>query len=116
MTTYVLSVGYSSTVGVDKAVVRIEEIAKSIIAEQNKLIQEVRFSTTKEISSPELMEYAKCYNSEDLTIRFKHGEIIQIASGGGESREIKELFRQAFCRLVIKEANAEDINVNLNIH
>lgn len=45
----------------------------------------------------------------------EENDVMQMSSGGGESCDIKEAMRRAFCRIVIKKMHKLGFEVNLNV-
>lgn len=120
MTGYHIRVGYNSSWNEDDAwrelvaaVERLRNEPQAIIAEVNR----VEGSTAAKFTAATLEEYAASYASNaDLTLKVHESperEVIQLASGGGEGRETKEMMRRAFCRLVIAAMHQWGIEVTL---
>jgi len=48
-----------------------------------------------------------------LCVEEEKQQVVQMASGGGEDRRLKEACRRAFCRLVIQRMHAECFEVSM---
>jgi hypothetical protein len=65
-----------------------------------------------------LAEYVACYReipSKDSTCVVTEGNLFSVASGGGKSREMKEIIRRAFFVLVTDECFRRGLSVCLEI-
>jgi hypothetical protein len=112
-----MSIGYSITLGYNP----------NNIPTDNTLIKLVNSITKQELEKEYLQyekpdlenKYKECLNayfpSTDLTLKINKDEIYQCASGGGIEREIKEGLRRAFCRLMLKKAHKEKIEINIMV-
>lgn len=120
MTGYHIRVGYNSSWNTDDAwrelvaaVERLRNDPGAIIVEASR----VEGATAAKFEVSTLESYAMAYATDaDLTLKVletPEREVIQLASGGGEGREIKELMRRAFCRLVIAAMHQWGIEVTL---
>lgn len=128
MTGYHISIGYNSTLGAQEkreAFDTLEHVVHEIRGQMDLLIDEAERERGSDRDRPadraSLTEYVKayCLPATDATLTIfepdgdKPGEILQLASGTGDSREYKERLRRAFCRLVIFEMHRRGIEVNL---
>lgn len=118
MTGYHLQVGYQS--GNSKA--DAWEALKAIVADLRTRPNELAVECARydDFSKADLMEYAELYQGDrDATISIieadgdREAEVMQLASGMGASRDIKEALRRAFCRLVICRMHERGMEVNL---
>lgn len=129
MTGYHITLGYQS--GISRRVgdqgtdwEHLKAAAEMLCQHQDQIAAEVRKERVL-VSAEVLDEYVSRYrlsgDEEDLTLNFvepsgdEKGEVWQAASGGGESRAIKEAVRRAFCRLLILEMHRLGIEVNLTV-
>lgn len=120
MTSYLLEVGYNSSFGREEAEEKLKIAVDKLRNDPDRLIAEVRRldgDLEPDCDVP-FAEYARLYSSdEDLTIRHD-GEhrYIQMASGGGIGRSIKEAFRRAFCRLILEDMHREGVEINIGVY
>lgn len=123
MTGYHITIGYNSAGDRRKAFETLKAVVQDIRTDSERLIREVwrEKQYPHQRDRETLKEYAEMYllpaRDHTLTIIEPHddepGQIMQLASGGGESRDIKEELRRAFSRLVILEMHRRGIEVNL---
>lgn len=116
-TGYTISVGYNSSFKKDEVGWELEKIVKSICIDPEQLIQEAKRVEGKTIPP----EYVESYHIpwKDLAIQIVIQDglpvVIQLASGGGDSRDLKEAVRRAFCRLVLAHMHSQGMEVNLTV-
>jgi len=125
MTGYHIYIGYNSGLtGQERA--SAFEVLKAVVGELRRSPLRIVDEALREhetYSADVLRDYAKQYapDCEDATIRVlepandQPGQIMQLASGGGEGREIKELMRRAFARLLIMEMHRKGIEVSFSV-
>lgn len=120
MTGYHISIGYNAN-GSLNAWALLMETVEEVCAAPGHIIAEVKRETL-EWKDDELHDYVYRYKARDdqsITITppegDKNGEVMQLASGGGESRRIKEAVRRAFSRLVMLRMHKLGIEVNLTV-
>lgn len=111
-----MSIGYHITLGYNphgtppKNI--LEKLALSITYQELKN----EFCNYETEFTPSLDKYLHMYfPSHDLTLKIMQNEIYQCASGGGEERYIKEGLRRAFCRLMLKKAHKEKIEISIHV-
>jgi hypothetical protein len=114
MTGYHIEVGYNSGSFKVEVADKLREVVKTICAKPETILAEVKRIEGCDI--PE--EYAESYREpwKDATVSFIDGEdfqVMQLASGGGESRDYKESMRRAFCRLVLEAMHRERMEVSV---
>lgn len=129
MTGYHITIGYLSGYDKDEAwgvlkrtVARVCANPELIAAEAHELAMPLEVAR----------EYAESYRSfsadtgrtEDSTLTIKEKDpkdsdsepqVMQLASGGGSSRAIKEAMRRAVCRIVMREMHGLGIEININV-
>lgn len=133
MTGYYIEIGYISGSlfkgDKQKAWERLKEQVGFIKNDPLRIVDEVlRISPHHAILKPELIEFAGYYKMDtDLTITIhdkpmtEHEKedfepyVAQLASGSGLARTIKELLRQAVCRLLIESMHLQGIEVNMRV-
>lgn len=120
MTGYHISIGYNSGAPISAWEFLLESV-EHISAAPEYIVREVRRETLN-WTEEELRPFAARYKAKDddtLTIiqptEGANGQVMQLASGGGESRLIKEAVRRAFCRLVMLEMHKMRIEVNVTV-
>jgi len=120
MTAYYIEVGYNSYYG-DRGEVaeKLKEVVADIREHPERLVAET-LRIEPELSQEALAEYAASYKppGEDLTISIDESDglkIVQLASGGGEARELKEALRRAMCRLVIEAMHRAKMEINIRV-
>lgn len=115
MISYDMSVGYNSGYCKDNVWDVLKRGVETLCQKPFLLAEEV-LKKVNCFSESSVTEYAACYkNSTDLTIEVLEDERIvrQIASGGGESRKIKECLRRAFIRLIMKKMHEFNMDINV---
>lgn len=121
MTGYRISIGYNSRAGLrvrEGLWAELKKAALSLCAHPERIAEEVRLFEPS-YSEVELEEYERAYQeSRDLTVMFyerpeEEPYIMQLASGGGIGRDIKEACRRAFARLIIQEMHRKRIEIDL---
>ena len=125
MTSYVITVGYNSA-----------HNAEEVWDELKKVIDDIRKNPKRILDEDEMIEpdskipieYINSYSYdvlpvEDLTIKIveegydEYGQrIVQLASGGGSSRDYKERCRRAVCRIVMRNMHEKGMEININVH
>lgn len=120
MTGYHISVGYNSAWKNPEVWRELTAVVERLRHQPDLIIAEVRRERVDLASVEDLRGYAEAYAAnQDLTLKVidedgdRPPEIVQLASGGGDSRDIKEAMRRAFCRLVIFEMHKLGMEVNL---
>ena len=124
MTSYILEVGYNSCNNKEDVSDELKKVAIEICEQWTEISDEASLMSSPYYKS--LFEYAESYGTcgedgtNDLTLKIDKDEeglyyLRQAASGGGESREVKEHLRRAFCRLVIREMHKKGMEVNLRV-
>jgi hypothetical protein len=116
MTGYHIEVGYNSVHSKEEVGKKLREVVKSICAKPEIITAELKRVEGREIPD----SYAESYREpwQDATIKIIEGErlqVMQLASGGGESRDHKEAMRRAFCRLVIEAMHREQMEVSVYV-
>lgn len=119
---YYLRPAGNNKIGHQEAGKYLLKVVKNL-KENPNLIKEEVLSFNPELAKEEdLDEYANYYNDpEDGALEITKDKeddmpcVAQLASGGGKERNIKEAFRRAFCRLVIKEMHKKKMEVTLSI-
>ena len=129
MTGYYIYVGYNSNHEDIVVWNTLKRITKEICENPSVLVEEVLSLHKIGNEIKMLREFSLSYKDcEDSTITIIEPnplnpkgnaadlircEIVQYASGGGDEREVKELLRRAFCRLVLKEMHKRGMEVNI---
>lgn len=118
-TSYTIEVGYNSAY--DKAEVgeKLRAVVANLQSTPQRIVDEVR-RLDPSIRPDDLESFAESYRApvEDLTCRIVDDEetklprVHQCASGGGTSRELKEICRRAFARLVLDEMHRARMDVS----
>lgn len=118
-TGYTLQVGYLSAGNREEAWREMKAITAALRADPSAITREV-LRLESGHTSESLDDYAEAYRLDSdatITIHEAIGDrpacIHQMASGGGESRDIKEAMRRAFCRLVIEAMHRKGIEVTM---
>lgn len=123
MTGYHISIGYNSTLNATErreAFATLKRVVETLRDDTDRLVAEAKREQPHR-TDLELQEYADLYRlpARDSTLTIcdplsedRPGEIMQLASGGGEGRDTKELMRRAFSRLVIFEMHKLCIEVD----
>lgn len=118
-TGYHIEIGYNSAHNRDDAWTELKAVVERLRHQPDLIVAEVRREQPGLASDDVLRDYAESYGPDlDLTLKVieavgeRRPEIYQSASGGGESRDIKEAMRRAFARLVIFEMHKQGIEVN----
>lgn len=115
VTGYTIEIGYLSAGAKEQAWGRLRAVALDICEHPERITDEVfrlEPANVREVVS----EYAQSYKDRvDLTIHFYNDEhcIRQLASGGGESRDLKEACRRAMCRLLLEAMHRERIELSI---
>lgn len=126
MTGYHISIGYNSTLNhverTGKAWEALKETVSQLRTRTNAIVAEVLREQPNLGPVDVLVEYAETYGQDvDRTLTIieatddRPAEIMQLASGGGDARDIKEAMRRAFSRLVIFEMHKRGIEVNFHV-
>ena len=123
MTRYHIEIGYLSAGDPEQAWQILVDVVQGLREQPNRIIGEAL--RIEGGSMRELIHFAEQYSArfdcDDATLRViqpllgRKGSIMQLASGGGLDREIKEKMRRAFSRLVIAEMHNRRIEVNLRV-
>ncbi len=129
MTGYHISIGYLSDGDKDEAWAALKEVVAALCAEPSRIaVEAVRYG----MRPNQAEEHAEAYRSfspktgrtEDSTLVIKerdfededsYPQVMQLASGGGESRVLKEAMRRAFCRLALEEMHKRGLEININV-
>lgn len=123
MISYIMSVGYNSGRCKDSVwdslKQEVEKLCDRPVEILEEVLKEIDLSCLGSICDDALEQYAAWYkNCKDETIFIiddkNERSITQYASGYGESRKIKELFRRAFIRLIMKRMHK--LNMDINVH
>jgi len=121
MTGYTITVGYNSGHSREDVGRELLAFIEALRSSPQTLINEVE-RLEPGLAGPELLaEYAASYGPEstDLTLRIDTADglpvIRQSASGGGQSRDLKEAFRRAFCRLVMEAMHKLRMEISINV-
>jgi len=129
MTGYHITIGYLS--GADKG--EAWEVLKREVAElcaEPAIIAHELLRHGMDVNR--VREYAEAYRSfspetgrtEDSTLVIKERDlddeesepqVMQLASGGGRSRTLKEATRRAVCRLLLERMHRRGIEININV-
>lgn len=120
-----LSPGYNGTASGTDAEIwqQLKTIVEHLCKNQIIVVEEaMRFGMSRTTAQ----QYTESYKTfdgtqtEDATLQVieplegeESGEIMQLASGGGHERILKETIRRAFCRCVIFEMHLRGLEVNL---
>jgi hypothetical protein len=129
MTSYIIEVGYNPNKNEDEVWEKLKRVVKYYCDNSKLILDEVlndeKTGIIKKVKQEELDKYGNAYKDyKDLTISIydetnsegeKNRYIIQMASGGGVEREIKEHFRRAFCRLIMKEMHYNCMEINIRV-
>lgn len=127
MTGYYLEVGYNSAAHREDVWKRLVEVARELCAHPERIAAEVlRLEPGRSLG--EVADYVEMYRADaDLTITIVEEPpsdintedfqpyIQQLASGGGDGRDLKEACRRAFCRLAIEAMHRERLEINLRV-
>ncbi len=113
-TGYHIEVGYNSEESSEAVEEALRHAVKAICAKPETILAEVKRVEGFEIPT----SYAESYREpwRDLTIKIIEGErfqVMQLASGGGSSRNYKESMRRAFCRMVLEEMHRKQMEVSI---
>jgi hypothetical protein len=116
MTGYHIEVGYNSVHSKEEVGEKLREVVKAICAQPEQIAIETQ--RIEAIHVPN--EYVESYREpwQDSTIKIIEGErlqVMQLASGDGESRDYKESMRRAFCRLVLQAMHRERMEVSVYV-
>ena len=124
MTGYYLEPGYQSGASREAAWEALKRITLEISDAPERIALEAAAFGVRQIPD----EYLAAYRERtDLTVRIKErgdigvdedaetGHVVQYASGGGQSRVMKEHLRRAFCRLAIREMHLLGYEVNMRV-
>ncbi len=119
VTTFSLEPGYSGYME-NITPEMIQEISKTITIEQlkNKCTGYGLDISKFDEDGIQIKEYIEIYRNiptDDLSCRFYENGVIQSASGGGESRKIKEIIRCAFGILVLDACYKKHLSVSFRI-
>jgi hypothetical protein len=128
MTGYHISIGYLSGYDKDEAWQVLKKVTLDLCNHSVRIATEAILFGMDPFKAE---EYARAYEgasleqrgTEDSTLRIieadeKEGtppQIMQLASGTGESRLLKEAMRRAFCPLVMEEMHKLGIEINVNV-
>lgn len=123
MTGYHITIGYNSALNSAekrRAFETLKEVVEMVRVQTDRLIAEVERERGT-IDHALIREYAAACvpPPQDSTLTVIEpdgddpGQIMQLASGGGDSRDYKEQLRRAFSRLVILDMHKRGIEVNL---
>jgi hypothetical protein len=127
MTGYYIEAGYCSGASREEAWAKIKEITNYLCEHPSLIVEEaLKFGAPKSADGDGIEYYAQKYKERtDLTIRIKEGideftkeernQVVQLASGGGRGRVMKEHMRRAFCRLVMYEMHKLELEVNISV-
>jgi hypothetical protein len=122
MTGYEITVGYNSAQSKDDVSDTLAHVVSELRKNQSAIKDEVVRVEGPWKGEESLDDYAAMYlpANEDATFKVRKDEdghtlVYQCASGGGESRALKEAMRRAFSRLVIQEMHKRGMEVNLNV-
>jgi len=129
VTGYYLEAGYQSGASREEAWEALKRITLEICETPTVIAEEaLAYGCPVEAEGTHINKFAESYRARtDLTIRIKEkgdigvdedaetGKVVQYASGGGQSRIMKEHFRRAFCRLAIRRMHAEGYEVNMTV-
>lgn len=118
-TSYTIEVGYNSACDKEEVGEKLRAVVASIQANPQRIADEVR-RVEPGIAAEELESFVESYRApvEDLTCRIVEDEetklprVHQCASGGGRSRDLKEICRRAFARLVLEDIHREHMDVS----
>lgn len=117
MTGYHVEVGYNSKDSKEDVWSKLRMVVYAICDKPEAIIAEA--FRVERIAIPE--SYADCYRKpwKDATVVFYESgdkrQVIQLASGYGESRDYKEAMRRAFCRLVLEKMHQEQMEVSIYV-
>lgn len=126
MTGYHISIGYLSGDDKDEAWTVLKSLVLDLCHNPHHLVDE---AVAGGMNPQTACEYAAAYvgateetrGTEDSTLRIIEAggdsppQIMQLASGNGESRLHKEAIRRAFCRLVMRETHKLGLEININV-
>lgn len=119
MTGYHMHVGYSGTYSSQHVWSRLKAAVEAVRLNRAALVAEVR-RLEPGFSIDTLVPFADRYVlGDDSTLKVidkpdpDDCQVMQLAGGGGEARDIKESMRRAFCRLVLEAMHREGLDVNL---
>jgi hypothetical protein len=119
VTSYVISIGYNSG-RVDDSWENLKATAIKICNAPGRIVSEaIRINPEMPQSHSSLLhEFAEPFKErQDLTIKaYDESETVYlIASGGNVERDVKEILRRAFCRLLIEDMHRQGVEVNLHV-
>jgi hypothetical protein len=112
---YHIEVGYNNIRSTEIVRKALLTVVKTICATPGNIITEARRVERLEIPDNYADNYREPWQDSTISI-VDDGEkfqVMQLASGGGMERDFKEAMRRAFCRLVIAEMHARQMEVNL---
>lgn len=120
MTGYHIRIGYNSKWNKDEAWHELVACVGRLRNDPARIIGEVVRLDGNVADAALLEAFARVYaDTGDVTLTIRDTpedrSVVQLASGGGPGRDLKERFRRAFCRLVIEEMHRLGIEVNLEV-
>lgn len=121
-TSYIIEVGYNSTYDKTEVGDKLRAVIADIQNNPRMIIDEVRRIEPR-ITAEELESFVESYRApvNDLTCRIVDDEetklprVHQCASGGGRSRDLKEICRRAVARLVLGEMHRTHMDVSFTV-
>lgn len=117
-TSYRLTDGYNSAHDRDEVWDELLKVAEVIRNDTDRIVGEV-LRLEPHWPKHDVQEYAMYYKppAVDATLQVLDTEesrgVVQLASGGGKARDLKESLGRAFCRLVIEEMHKRNMEVSL---
>jgi len=127
MTGYYIYIGYNSVLSEFDVWQELKRVAAYYCENYNLIADDaVEIEGRDPKFNEKIFDYAKNYNNHtDLTIKIvdqksddignRERYIAQLASAGGYSREVKEILRRAFCRVVLREMHKKGMEVCISV-
>lgn len=127
MTGYHISIGYLSGADKDEAWIALKRVVLELCHNIARIADEAAcFGMSTKVANEYALAYQDAteeqHGTKDSTLRIieRKGEndppqVMQLAGGSGESRDIKEEMRRAFCRLVMHDMHQLGLEININV-
>lgn len=119
MTGYHIRCSYNSSFKLKEMNSKLEIVINDICANPERIADEVKRVEGREVPGRFIDPYRQPW--PDLTIKTMKDcdgrlTVMQMASGGGEDRQIKESMRRAVCRMVMERMHASGMEVSISVH
>lgn len=118
-TSYIIRVGYNSTYSKEEVGRKLVSVIDDLTRYPDKIVAEV-WRVDGRPHKETIRGYTESYRQpiSDQTLKIVEDadglpEVVQIASGGGTSRTLKEACRRAVCRLVLEAMHREGMEVSI---